>query len=170
MTDWNGIVDLLSLVRAGANRYITNSLISRGIDGIVPAHGQLLMPLFKASGPIPLGDLARCSGRAKSTITGMAHTLEKQGYISRSNCPDDKRSILVELTSEGRRLEGVFNEISAELIRDLYGDMPVETRIRLMDDLSVLEKNLADVASDKALRPYQRNHRSSCGAPAEHKE
>lgn len=162
MPDWNGIVDLLSRIRGRANRYITDGLISRGINGIVPAHGQLLMPLFKASGPIPLGDLARCSGRAKSTITGMAHTLEKLGYIHRSNCPDDKRSVLVELTSEGRRLESVFIEISAELIRDLYGDMPVETRKRLMDDLLVLEKNLTDLASDKALRPYEGNYRSSC--------
>ena len=151
MTDSDGIVDLLSRIRAGANRYLMDHLASRGISGIVPAHGQLLFPLFRASAPVPLGELARSSGRAKSTITGMAHTLEKQGYLCRKSCPDDKRSVLVELTLEGRELETVFNEISSAMIRDLYGDMPVETRRRLMDDLSVLERNLAGVVSDKEI-------------------
>ncbi len=149
MTDWNGIVDLLSRIRAEANRGIMDKLVSRGIHGIVPAHGQLLVPLFRASEALPLGDLARSSGRAKSTITGMAHTLEKLGYICRRSCPEDKRSILVELTPEGRMLERVFQEVSSEIIKEIYGDMPVETRIRLMDDLSVLERNLTGVVSDK---------------------
>ena len=145
MTDTNGIVDLLSRIRASANLYITEKLVSRGITGIVPAHGQLLFPLFHASGPVPLGELARKSGRAKSTITGMARTLEKLGFIHRTSCPDDGRSVLVELTAEGRALERIFREVSEELIGELYGDMPVEARKRLMDDLTVLEKNLADV-------------------------
>ncbi|MDC7233343.1 MAG: MarR family transcriptional regulator [Spirochaetales bacterium] len=122
---------------------ISDALKERGIEGIVPAHGQIFQFLFRES-PLPLSDIVKGSGRAKSTVTGMADTLEKYGYLKRESSPDDKRSVLVSLTEKGQSLKPVFQEISEEVIGDLFGMMPEEEQIRLMKSLAALESNITN--------------------------
>ena len=52
----------------------------------------------------PFKELAGLLSCARATITGIVDTMEKKGLVSRSPNPDDRRSLLVTLTKEGRRL------------------------------------------------------------------
>jgi DNA-binding MarR family transcriptional regulator len=45
---------------------------------------------------------------ASATMTAVLDTLERQGWIRRTPNPDDRRSILIEITSEGRELADRF--------------------------------------------------------------
>lgn len=137
-----GIVDLVSKVREASNRFIQEELNRYGIKGIVPAHGQLLFPLFLAGGALPLGGIVKSSGRAKSTITGMADTLEKKGYIQRHVSGMDKRSVLVELTDKGKALEMPFFLVSEKLLDVIFRDISSETRRIITEGLAKIESNL----------------------------
>jgi DNA-binding MarR family transcriptional regulator len=54
----------------------------------------------------PFKDLAASLGCTRPTMTGIADTLEKNGLVTRSPNPDDRRSLLVTLTEKGSALEG----------------------------------------------------------------
>ena len=136
------VIDLIDRIRDQAHTIIANELRSRGIDDLLPAHGRVLAALYKANEPIPLKTVTESAGRVKSTITVMIRTLEKNGYVSRMPCPDDKRSVLISLTEKGKELFPAFQKISERLIDAVYGDMPEEVREVLIGLLSRLDGNL----------------------------
>jgi DNA-binding MarR family transcriptional regulator len=141
--DTRGVVDLIDRIRDRANTIITDELKSRGITDILPAHGRALAALYEAQGPIPIKEVTESTGRVKSTMTVMIKTLEKNGYVTRTPCPDDGRSVLVSLTERGRELFPAFREISKLLIDTVYGDMPDGERELLVGLLARLDENLA---------------------------
>lgn len=58
--------------------------------------------------------LARECDLAKGTLTGMVSTLERAGLVERTRLANDRRRVLVELTSRGRStIESVFPEFNA---------------------------------------------------------
>jgi DNA-binding MarR family transcriptional regulator len=136
------IVDLIARIREAANLLIERELQNRGIRGIVPAHGLVLSFLFLQDGVIPIKSLVQQSGRVKSTVTGMINTLEKHGYIYKQECAEDARSTLIGLTERGTSIRQDFDEISAVLEKQVYGEMHQDDRQRLVELLSVIDENL----------------------------
>jgi DNA-binding MarR family transcriptional regulator len=55
--------------------------------------------------------LARASGLTPGAITNRLDSLERLGYVRRHASPDDRRGVVVELTSEGR---AVWHRLVAE--------------------------------------------------------
>jgi DNA-binding MarR family transcriptional regulator len=53
----------------------------------------------------PLKELADVALCARATITGIVDVLERKGLVTRQPNPDDRRSLLVVLTEEGRVLQ-----------------------------------------------------------------
>ncbi|MDC7223346.1 MAG: MarR family transcriptional regulator [Spirochaetales bacterium] len=135
-------IDLVSRVNEVSRLYLQNALTARGLDGLVPAHGQVFYPLFEQGEPLSLGEIVRISGRAKSTITGMAHTLEKHGYVKRIASPRDRRSVILSLTEKGWQVKDLFQEISKDLMDLVYRDMDGVDQEKLIELLVRVEKNL----------------------------
>ncbi len=136
------IIDQISKIREAANLLIDRELISRGIEGVMPAHGSVFSFLFQQQGPVPIVSLVKKSGRAKSTVTGMVKTLERYGYIYRQACLEDGRSFHIGLTEKGWSIKSDFEEISDLLIQKVYGDMSDEDRECLVKLLGRIEENL----------------------------
>lgn len=63
--------------------------------------------------------VAEEAGISRGTLTGVVTTLERRGLASRRAHPDDRRSVLVDVTAEGERLMAelfpVFNEEEAQV-------------------------------------------------------
>ena len=55
-------------------------------------------------GPSSVGELVRVFGYRKPTLSSMINKLEKNGFVKRVLNPADRRSLLLELTPEGRKL------------------------------------------------------------------
>lgn len=136
------IVDLIARIREAANLLIERELQNRGITGIVPAHGLVFSFLFRQNAVIPIKSLVQQSGRVKSTVTGIINTLAKHGYIYKQKCAEDARSTLIGLTERGKSIKQDFEEISAVLEKQVYGEMLQDDRQRLVELLSVIEGNL----------------------------
>jgi MarR family transcriptional regulator, 2-MHQ and catechol-resistance regulon repressor len=70
-------------------------------------------------GPIETREIAKSQAISKATVTSLLNTLEKNGLVQRKTSRQDKRLVLVELTSAGRNtIEWVFpkfNQGEAEM-------------------------------------------------------
>jgi len=129
-----GIIALISTVRDASNKIIIQKLKERGIYDIAPAHGSILVALFRNS-ELPMGHIARMIDRDKSTVTTLVNKLIKNGYIERRKDDTDNRITLIRLTKKGKALESDFFEISRELISLVYcgfSDSEKETLVRLV--------------------------------------
>lgn len=62
-----------------------------------------LKHLVQAGKPLPLGQLAARTECGKSHMTQVVDRLEADRLVTRVPDPDDRRSVLAELTDEGRR-------------------------------------------------------------------
>ncbi len=144
MVDIGGIVGQIARIREKANALIENELKSRGIKGIVPAHGPVLSFLLQQREPVPIRAVVESVRRVKSTVTVTIRTLEKHGYLRKRPCETDARVAHVELTAKGRRLRKDFEEISQVLRSKLYGDMGQKDRERLVKQLDEIEENLSE--------------------------
>lgn len=66
---------------------------------------------------ITLGQVAEALSCTRGNITGRAERLTQQGLLSRQNHPDDRRSVYVQLTPQGRSwLENARKAVEAELL------------------------------------------------------
>ena len=143
MVDVGGLAGQIARIREKANALVESELKSRGIKGIVPAHGPVLAFLLAQSQPVAIKAVVEHVQRVKSTVTVTIRTLEKHGYLRKLPCETDARVTYVELTAKGRRLRKDFEEISQTLRSTLYGDMSQKDRKRLVQQLDEIEENLS---------------------------
>jgi DNA-binding MarR family transcriptional regulator len=137
-----GIIAQIARIRELANTLIEMELRKRSIDGIVPAHGPVLVFLFQQKKPVPIKSVVEKVGRVKSTVTVMINTIERHGYLRKLACETDNRITMIELTQKGRKLRKDFDEISKILRDKLYGNMNMKDREYLVNLLDSIEKNM----------------------------
>lgn len=83
--------------------------------GLTPTQYAVLQLLWERD-QRPFKDIADQMLCSRATITGIIDVLERRGLVVRAPNPDDRRSLLVTLTEEGRkiqhespRLEKIYN-------------------------------------------------------------
>lgn len=97
----------------------TAELLGRRLDQVLRAFGltrgshNALQILGGATEPLTPTDVSARLTVTSATVTGLLDTLETRALIRRRAHPSDRRSLLVEITSEGRRL---LDELVPELI------------------------------------------------------
>lgn len=83
----------------------TEELIDRAVRGTaMPADNFALHSLIGAHGPLTPTEIAERTRVPLSTVVFRARKLIAAGYVQRARNPDDGRSYLLSLTSEGRRV------------------------------------------------------------------
>lgn len=80
---------------------------SHGVHGLTPPQLFLLRHLWilEEDQGYYCKELANLSHVSRATITGIIDTMEKEGYVIRTQDPIDRRSIKVKLTEKGRNLK-----------------------------------------------------------------
>ena len=74
-----------------------------GDSGLAPQEGHLLSYL-RSYAPCPIAEVVTVFGLRGSTATSVLDRLEERGLLARRPNPDDRRSFLLDLTAEGRRI------------------------------------------------------------------
>jgi MarR family transcriptional regulator, organic hydroperoxide resistance regulator len=142
--DWKSIVSKISKIRTLSNDLVSSELEKKGIKGIVPAHGSVLFMFFESKYPLQVTTIAEKIGRAKSTVTGMIHTLEKEGYLEKTTCSIDKRNVYIGLTEKGERIRESFYETSKTLLERFYSGFSDDEKEVLVGLLNRIDINLRD--------------------------
>ena len=79
-------------------------------------------------GPSGLNDLAAELYLDKSTTSRVVATLERKGYVSRASHPEDRRAVVLSVTSGGRKLHDRIRKDLVEEERKLLADFEPEVR------------------------------------------
>jgi DNA-binding MarR family transcriptional regulator len=79
-----------------------------------------LLSYLSTSPELTMTDIARKMGHSTAAATGLVDRLEKLGYMERTHAIDDRRKVLVRITSQGLQLvsrlrEELQNQVAAAM-------------------------------------------------------
>ena len=107
-------------------------------SGLSIAKLGVLRHLVAAGEPLPLGKLAERMSCVKSNITQLVDRLEADGLVARLGDPSDRRSVLAEITPDGRERFTRGADIVEAIEADVFGSLAPEDRERLESTLLLI--------------------------------
>jgi DNA-binding MarR family transcriptional regulator len=114
------------------------SQIAHERSAITPERARLLWQLV--DGPRRSGELAQRCVLTPASVSELVDSLERDGFVRRSEEPNDRRVVVVEITSRGRReIERVRELMTAPIVR-ILATLPRANRERLDAALADLQK------------------------------
>lgn len=118
---WDGVAQMhavTSLMRV-------QQLVLAQLDGILRPHGltfaryeALVLLTFSSRGSMPLGKMGQRLQVHPTSVTSIIDRLEAAGLVVRRRHPDDGRTVLAEITPEGRDL---VERATADLVGADFG-------------------------------------------------
>ncbi|AVL98534.1 MarR family transcriptional regulator [Microbacterium paraoxydans] len=88
---------------------------------------------------VTMTELARIAGLSRSRLSHALDSLEERGWVERTSCSTDKRTLSATLTPAGREMLRVAAPVHVAQIRELILDpLSAEDRQRLQDILGAL--------------------------------
>lgn len=136
----------IALLRNGINTFLMARLAEEGVVGLAPSHGAVLVALYEG-GAQPMKTVCDRVNRDKSTLTVLARKLESLGYIRREADKDDSRVTILRLTEKGIAFRALFERISEELRRTLWGDASEREKEAFCRQVSEMTKRIELAAS-----------------------
>lgn len=119
-------VDLLARLRL-AGRDFSNAAVmfhtaAAGRMGLGAGEAKVL-DLLQRDGPTSPGDLARRTGLAPASVTGLLHRLEQRGFARRRPDPRDGRRLVVEMDPDAvaRHAGTTYHDLATRL-EAVYAD------------------------------------------------
>ncbi len=113
-------LDFLSPLHKASRQISVYLEAQTGALGVSPIEGHLLTYL-RSYAPAPVGELVRVFGIKQSTFTSMLDRLERAGLVRRAINSDDRRSFLIHLSEDGRKLADRLNRVLETLENDIRG-------------------------------------------------
>lgn len=108
----------------------------RGIVGLAPTHGDILVALFRNES-LSMRDLSETIQRDKSTVTALVNKLIKLGYVEKYKGTEDSRVTFVKLTPLAYEKRGTFIEV-ADIIMEQFSRHVTQEEVETA--LDVLKK------------------------------
>ncbi|PFG29140.1 MarR family winged helix-turn-helix transcriptional regulator [Paramicrobacterium agarici] len=112
--------------------------------GLSPSRTHLLW-LLQLNGPQTQRQLAESMTVSPRNITGLVDALVETGFVTREPHPDDRRAVLVTLTTHGHdtmtRMQADHEQLADDLLRDLSPDR----RERFSADVATVTATLAQL-------------------------
>ena len=139
---------LISQIKQIQGRIFERLLSNAGIEAFNGAQGRILYVLWQKDG-LPIVELSRKTGLAKTTLTGMLDRLESQGLITRCADSADRRQIIIRLAEKAKQLNSDYTTVSQEMNQLFYRGFSNDEIIRFENTLKRILKNLEESESQK---------------------
>jgi MarR family transcriptional regulator, organic hydroperoxide resistance regulator len=120
---------LLALHRAVTTT--TRLLVAEFEDGLLTAPEAFTLAVLHECGGITVAELRDIIAARPTTMTGILDRLRRLGLIDRFTDPLDRRSVLIDLTTDGTRLAAEVYRMMADLEKRMFGDAPADAIDRL---------------------------------------
>jgi len=120
--------------------------VEAGVDAFNGAQGRILYVLWQADN-VPIVELSRKTGLAKTTLTSMLDRMESANLITRIFDKTDRRQIRIALTEAARELRGEYDDVSRKMSEMYYAEFSDEEIIVFEDTLRRIIKNLTESES-----------------------
>lgn len=110
---------LISQIKQIQGRIFEKLLGKAGIAEFNGAQGRILYVLWQRDG-LPIIELSKRTGLAKTTLTSMLDRMEAQGHIQRNHDKSDRRQIIITLTGKAKALSRSYDLVSAQMSEIFY--------------------------------------------------
>lgn len=134
---------LMSQIKQVSGRIFEKMLINAGIDEFNGAQGRILYVLWQ-NDDIPIVELSRKTGLAKTTLTSMLDRMEASNLISRVYDSKDRRQIRIVLTKHAKSLSDKYEDVSEQMIDVYYAGFSEEEVTFFEDTLRRVLRNLQE--------------------------
>jgi len=139
---------LISQIKQLQGRIFEKLLSGAGIEAFNGAQGRILYVLWQKDG-LPIVELSRKTGLAKTTLTSMLDRLSNQELIEKCSDMADRRQTKIYLTQKAKQLSKSYTQVSEEMYRIFYDGISNEDVIRFENTLNHILKNLEESESKK---------------------
>ena len=85
---------------------------------------DLMAQLQRAPKGMKMGELSRRMMVTNGNITGITDQLEKEGLVTRTKVETDRRSSMLKLTPQGRRLFTRMARAHEKWVKSMFADLP----------------------------------------------
>lgn len=134
---------LITRIKQLQGRIFEKLLAQHGISEFNGAQGRILFVLWEEDG-IPISELARKTGLAKTTLTSMLDRMEQRELIERIYPPADRRTVKIRLTERARGLQEHYEQVSDEMNKIFYKGFRDEEIFALETGLRKVLANLTE--------------------------
>jgi DNA-binding MarR family transcriptional regulator len=131
-------LELAELFTHTARRLRRGSIAQLAPLGLTYAQARVLRLVAAAGRPLRMADLASQLDVVPRSVTTMVDALETAGLVARHTDPDDRRSILVELTGAGAVLLERLEAARRESAHEVFGGLDPAQRRALAKLLEAL--------------------------------
>ena len=115
--------------------------------GLSLGRAKVLMRLA-VHGPMNQATLAGLLGFAPRSVTETIDGLERDGLVTRTEDPRDRRARIVELTDAGRDAAEVATAVRSKIMDEVFGVLSPKERSQLVALLGTVRTNLAQGEPD----------------------
>jgi DNA-binding MarR family transcriptional regulator len=116
---------LVSQIKQVGGRIFEKLLVSAGIEAFNGAQGRILYILWQ-NDAVPIVELARKTGLAKTTLTSMLDRMEAAHLIVRIFDKTDRRQIRISLTEKACELKEEYEKVSRKMNEIYYEGFTAE--------------------------------------------
>ena len=110
---------LISQIKQIQGRVFDSLLQNAGIEEFNGAQGRILYVLWQEDN-LPIVELSKRTGLAKTTLTSMLDRMEERGFLNRVPDRKDRRQLRIVLTPKAKALNDHYNDVSDEMSRIFY--------------------------------------------------
>jgi DNA-binding MarR family transcriptional regulator len=143
----------VSSVDAGQTYMELHHQLHRIVDQAMCAAGlslgraKVLMRL-ESHGPMKQATLAGLLGFAPRSVTETVDVLEREGLVTRTEDPNDRRARIVSLTESGREACATAAAVRTKTMNEIFGVLSPTERAQLVSLLSTVRTNLVQGDTD----------------------
>lgn len=141
MTDETQGGFLISQIKQIGGRIFEKLLVNASVEEFNGAQGRILYVLWQEDG-VPIVELSRKTGLAKTTLTSMLDRMENSNLIMRVYDQADRRQIRIALTEEARELSSGYEKVSREMNEIYYAGFTDDEIIAFESNLHRILENL----------------------------
>ena len=131
---------LISRASLALAQTLKRELAAADVGQVRPAYLGVIMSLWQEDG-LKGVELCRRASLEASTMTGLLDRMERDGLVSRSADPDDRRAQRIHLTDQGRRVRKTVEAVVTRTIDEVTAGVPVEELEQLKGTLRQLLSN-----------------------------
>ena len=136
---------LISQMKQIQGRVFDSLLQEYGIEEFNGAQGRILYVLWQEDN-LPIVELSRRTGLAKTTLTGMLDRMEASGFLNRTYDKQDRRLIKIILTARAKELNDKYKEVSDRMGEIFYKGFTQDEIKGFEETLERILNNLVEVS------------------------
>ncbi len=150
---------LSTVIRAGQALYEEIDRAMQASIGVPESALNTLAVIEGAERPLTPSEISERTFRSSATMTSILDVLERRGWIRRVPNPEDRRSVLIEISEDGYAVADRFLPGVRKIERAVMGDLSTKELAALMKILTKILENTARVCAAEPIPLEGRRNR-----------